>query len=70
LEGLKFNQDAEVLYEQIVKTLFDDSSESNEVLIQNETKKLASISVKVQKIQELLLMIKLVLKTMVKCLTV
>jgi DNA invertase Pin-like site-specific DNA recombinase len=55
LEGLKFNQDAEVLYQQIVKTLFDDSSESNEVLIKNKTKKLASISVKVQKIQELLL---------------
>ena len=55
LEGLKFNQDAEVLYEQIVKELFDDSTESNENLIKKTTKKLTAISDKIQKIQELLL---------------
>ena len=55
LEGLKFNQDAEVLYEQIVKELFDDSTESNEDLIKKLSKKLTTISDKIQKIQELLL---------------
>ena len=55
LEGLKFNQDAEVLYEQIVKELFDDSTESNEDLIKKLSKKLTTISDKIQKIQELIL---------------
>ena len=55
LEGLKFNQDAEVLYEQIVKELFDNSTESNEDLIKKLSKKLTTITDKIQKIQELLL---------------